>query len=357
MKKQPFLFAISGIKNSGKTTLITKLIPVFQKYGFRTATIKHDGHDFEPDVPGTDTYRHFQAGAYGTAVFSGTKYMVVKQQEAVSEEILAACFPEADIILLEGFKYSDYPKIELMRKENSEKQVCADHRLMAIAADFPVKQKPDKTVPVLDLKNSEEIAEFILDCYFIKTRLSMTVLAGGLSSRMGCDKADLKYRGKTFLQTQIEKGKQLGIEEIMVSGYRGNTCSERIVKDRYPQRGPLGGLEAAFRETRREYSLVITVDVPLITVGVLRGLIRDFRQSRIQGNGSQVRVIRHRNHIEPLLGIYATDLTDVIEREIAEGKGSVVRFLEKIGYDVSENAAPENVFVNINDPESYGGLE
>ena len=72
-------------------------------------------------MPGTDTYRHFQAGAYGTAVFSGTKYMVVKQQEAVSEEILAACFPEADIILLEGFKYSDYPKIELMRKENSRK--------------------------------------------------------------------------------------------------------------------------------------------------------------------------------------------------------------------------------------------
>ena len=47
----------------------------------------------------------------------------------------------------------------------------------------------------------------------------------------------------------------------------------------------------------------------------------------------------------------------MIEWEIAEGKGSVVRFLEKIGYDVSENAAPENVFVNINDPESYGGLE
>ena len=86
-------------------------------------------------------------------------------------------------------------------------------------------------------------------------------------------------------------------------------------------------------------------------------MIRDFRQSRIQGNGNQVRVIRHKNHIEPLLGIYATDLTDVIEWEIAEGKGSVVRFLEKIGYDVSENAAPENVFVNINDPESYGGLE
>lgn len=68
--KQPFLFAISGVKNSGKTTLITKLIPVFRKYGLRTATIKHDGHDFEADVPGTDTYRHLQAGAYGTAVFS-----------------------------------------------------------------------------------------------------------------------------------------------------------------------------------------------------------------------------------------------------------------------------------------------
>ena len=113
------IFAISGVKNSGKTTLICKLLEIFKEKGLKVAVLKHDGHDFEPDVPGTDTYRQLQAGAYGTAVFSAGKYMLVKQQPQISESELVEFFPEADLILLEGFKYSDYPKIEIIRKGNS----------------------------------------------------------------------------------------------------------------------------------------------------------------------------------------------------------------------------------------------
>ena len=63
------IVAISGIKNSGKTTLICRLLENFKEKGLRVAVLKHDGHDFKPDVPGTDTYRQLQAGAYGTVVF------------------------------------------------------------------------------------------------------------------------------------------------------------------------------------------------------------------------------------------------------------------------------------------------
>lgn len=80
MEQKPMLFAISGVKNSGKTTLITKLIPILTEKGLKVATIKHDGHEFAPDVPGTDTWAHLQAGALGTAIFSDTKFMVVKQE-------------------------------------------------------------------------------------------------------------------------------------------------------------------------------------------------------------------------------------------------------------------------------------
>ena len=59
------IFAISGVKNSGKTTLICKLLEIFKEKGLKVAVLKHDGHDFEPDIPGTDTYRQLQAGAYG----------------------------------------------------------------------------------------------------------------------------------------------------------------------------------------------------------------------------------------------------------------------------------------------------
>lgn len=63
------IIAISGVKNSGKTTLITNLIPLLKEKGIKIATIKHDGHDFDPDVEGTDSYRHRKAGAYGVGSF------------------------------------------------------------------------------------------------------------------------------------------------------------------------------------------------------------------------------------------------------------------------------------------------
>lgn len=112
---KPFMFAVSGYKNSGKTTLITRLIPELTHRGYRVAVIKHDGHDFTPDVPGTDSYRHREAGAYGTAVFSANRFLVTKEvvperNAGVDERELAKFFPEADIILIEGLKHSGYPK-------------------------------------------------------------------------------------------------------------------------------------------------------------------------------------------------------------------------------------------------------
>lgn len=109
-KAHPFVFAISGYKNSGKTTLVTRLIPELTKRGYKVAVIKHDGHDFESDVPGTDSYRHQKAGAYGTAVFSQNRFLVTKACQGITERELFAAFPEADIILIEGLKNSSYPK-------------------------------------------------------------------------------------------------------------------------------------------------------------------------------------------------------------------------------------------------------
>ncbi len=108
--KRPFVFAVSGYKNSGKTTLITKLIQELKKRGHKVAVIKHDGHDFEGDVPGTDTYRFQKAGAYGTAVYSLNRLMVIKECGNPDEKMLMEAFKEADIILIEGLKDSDYPK-------------------------------------------------------------------------------------------------------------------------------------------------------------------------------------------------------------------------------------------------------
>lgn len=160
MKDKPILIAISGIKNSGKTTLITKLIPRLTNLGYKVATIKHDGHDFEGDVEGTDSYRHKEAGAYGTAVFSNSKFMIIKEENNISEKVLIEHFKEADIILLEGFKYSNYPKIEVVRKEISNNYISKKENLISIATDLDYVFEGVKTV---DIDDVEKIMEVLLN--------------------------------------------------------------------------------------------------------------------------------------------------------------------------------------------------
>ena len=73
---RPVLFGVAGDKNTGKTTLMEELIRRLTNRGWKVAAIKHDGHDFEADREGTDSWRHYHAGAYGTVVFSNRKYQL-----------------------------------------------------------------------------------------------------------------------------------------------------------------------------------------------------------------------------------------------------------------------------------------
>lgn len=159
MTERPFLIAICGCKNSGKTTLITKLIPQLCKRGYKVATIKHDGHDFQGDVCKTDTYKHKSAGAYGTAIFSDNKFMIVKEQKGTSEKELIEMFPEADIIFLEGFKNSNYKKFEIIRNGNSEELVSNKKNLIGVISDI---DKIDGIEKIIDLNNIDLIIEEML---------------------------------------------------------------------------------------------------------------------------------------------------------------------------------------------------
>lgn len=358
MRDKKVLIAVSGVKNSGKTTLITRLLPILTGYGLKVATIKHDGHDFEGDVPGTDTYRHMQAGAYGTAVFSGSRFMAVKQQPDVTEQQLCELFPEADLILLEGFKNSRYPKIETLRQCVSRKPVCSREGLLAYVADFDISDKGE--IPRFSAEEPGQAAQLIYDYWYCCSQMSMVILAGGKSSRMGGDKADLLLHGKTFLQLQILKGEALGIQDIVVSGYGGTICERPVVFDRYPGRGPLGGLESAMRKVRHHACLVLTVDMPLISISQLQGVITQSRTS-----GHRITVLKHREQIEPLVGVYLKELADEIQEylysgEAKDGKtkvGKVRRLLDDVGFDVYESQGEEVLFLNINDQETYEKAE
>lgn len=178
---------------------------------------------------------------------------------------------------------------------------------------------------------------------------SMIVLAGGKSSRMGTDKADLTIGDKTFLQIQIEKGRQLGIRDIQVSGYRGTNCDIPVTPDRFPDRGPLEGLESCLRRAKHDKCLVLSVDVPLVPVEELENLLK----ASIQG----ATILKNSGKEQPLIAVYDKGLADAMLAEIVEGKGSVFSFLNKAGYTVYESTAPESYFMNVNAPEAYADMK
>lgn len=202
--------------------------------------------------------------------------------------------------------------------------------------------------------------------------LSMVVLAGGESRRMGRDKANLTLAGRTFLEIQIEKGRRLGICDIMVSGYRGASCGTptipdvpiklniadyqdvqaasniRIIPDRTPGQGPLGGLSTCFRFARHDRCLVLGVDIPLIPQEELSNLITYSASIH-----APAVILKHGEREEPLVGIYCSTLAPVMEKALEEGSGSVFHFLRQTGYDTYSSTAPEHFFSNINDMETY----
>lgn len=156
MAVRPVLLAVSGVKNSGKTTLIEHLLPLLSVKGIRTAVIKHDGHGFTPDTPETDSFRFFVAGACGTAVFDGEKFAVSRRAQVTEKELLAF-FPDADLILLEGFKNSEYKKLELVRAGVSASPVCDERTCIAIITDLDLKTN----LPLFHPDSIEGIAELI----------------------------------------------------------------------------------------------------------------------------------------------------------------------------------------------------
>lgn len=156
----PNCLAISGWKNSGKTTLIEKLVPLLKEKGLTVAVIKHDGHSYVPDVPGTDSFRFYQAGADISVIYDEDKYSLIQRQHIMEEEALELA-KGVDIVLMEGFKGTDYPKLELIRKENGTRPIADLKRRLAFVTDMEMEQ----AIPVLDINNIPQIADFIMERY------------------------------------------------------------------------------------------------------------------------------------------------------------------------------------------------
>lgn len=131
------VIAVCGCKNSGKTTLISRVVDKLSREGIKVAVIKHDGHDFACDIPGTDTYTFTESGAYATACFSENRLFIHRVGTGDTLDGIITMFPEADLIIVEGCKDGSLPKIEVIRRAVSDSAVSNPEGRFLIATDWP----------------------------------------------------------------------------------------------------------------------------------------------------------------------------------------------------------------------------
>ncbi len=156
------VFGFAGWSGAGKTTLIRQVIARLAGDGLRVATLKHAHHDFDIDQPGKDSWEHRKAGAAEVLVVSDTRWALMHELNGAPEpslpELLAKLAP-ADIVLVEGFKRSPIPKIEVFRAANEKPPLHPDDpSIIAIAADIAF---PDAGRAVLPLDDIAGIVDFI----------------------------------------------------------------------------------------------------------------------------------------------------------------------------------------------------
>lgn len=164
--------SVVGYSGSGKTTLLEKLISELTQRGYAVGTIKHDVHGFEMDKPGKDSWRHKKAGASATIISSPYQIGMVRDVEHDhSPEELMALLPDMDIILTEGYKQENLPKLEVFRSEVHKAPLFkGDKSLLALISDDPI----DLGVPRFSPGDGIKLADFLIMHFNLSKAVALT---------------------------------------------------------------------------------------------------------------------------------------------------------------------------------------
>ena len=163
--REPPIITIVGFSGAGKTSLLEKLIPELTRRGFRVGTIKHDVHGFEIDQPGKDSWRHKQAGASTTIISSSRQIGIIMDVDHDHHpDELASLLSNMDIILAEGYKQVDKPKLEVFSPGvHKEPLFKDDEHLVALISDMAV----NLDVPQFSMNDIEGLTDFLITYFGI----------------------------------------------------------------------------------------------------------------------------------------------------------------------------------------------
>ena len=167
------VYGVVGWKNAGKTTLVERLVAEISGRGFSVSTVKHTHHKVDVDQKGKDSWRHRQAGAKQVILSSSARWAIMTELKGAAEaplgELLGHLAP-VDLVIIEGYKRDDHPKVEAWRAATGQPLIGLDDpTIRAIASN---DQPGGATQPVIGLDDIPAIADFILSDLGLKLRKS-----------------------------------------------------------------------------------------------------------------------------------------------------------------------------------------
>ncbi len=157
------IYGVTGWKDTGKTTMMERLVTEITARGLSVSTVKHAHHNVDVDQPGKDSYRHRQAGAQQVILSSANRWALMNEirdgAEAPLDGLLTKLSP-VDLVLVEGYKRDRHPKLEVAIRAHDRGLIAAnDPTIRAIATGYDLSHG---SLPVFNIDEIGKIADFIL---------------------------------------------------------------------------------------------------------------------------------------------------------------------------------------------------
>ncbi len=351
-----------GRQNSGKTTLLEKVISCLTLRGLAIATLKHHGHpDFEIDVPGKDSWRHRQAGAQSTCVLSSSRMALTRNLDTEM-----SCFdalelmPDYDLVLVEGFRGVGLPAIELFRAQNPKDQAAASAMLARLestqttesdsaatgaaavrnpdAPELPVALVTDMpdlaqaaeaaSIPVFGFEDIDAICSFVQQ-HYARAPLTIAIQAGGESKRMGQSKARTEFLGRPLIEHMLDVVTGFADELIVTTNEAEQLRyleqlhpGVRLVADVADERGALPGLLTAIHHSSNDIVGVVACDMIAFPTQMLA------REAlTLQATSADAVIPRTDGYWEPFAGVYRKSTCEPVLQRIVDGGSKRMRDL------------------------------
>jgi len=407
--------SIVGRHDSGKTTLIVQLIELFASRGFDVGSVKHHSHvGFDIDIPGKDSYRHRHAGATETVIAAPGQMAIVKDVDGEMEcADIVAGMTGHDIVIVEGYRKSGLPTIEVMRAANpADRETAAAFKRASIAEmplgfdfvqagrtgaeqDFSLED-PDESdvsnkmptastvavvtdipmartaaarygVPVFDLDDITGLADFLQE-HFTRPHVSVVIQAGGESRRMGRSKATVPFAGRPLIMRMVERLLPAADELIVTTNEPHNLAflqeefpdaGIRLVPDALDYRGALPGLLTALQAAVHSYVAVVACDMLFASPRLIVA-----ESEKMASTEADVVVPVNQHGFEPFHALYRRDTClPIVEAKLAEGDKraqaiygdvNVCEFTQEAVLAVEPMGG---CFINVNTPDELARIE